>query len=359
MTERLRVAFVVESWATGVLAVIALLANSLPVEDFDITIIHGRRPETPPDARALFRRPVTLVPWRVQREVAPLDDLRALRELMRHLRAANPDVIHGQSSKGGALARIAAFLMRRPVLYSPHGFGFLVGDSAPRKAFLYRMLEYFLGRLPGLLIASSQGESEAARQVARRVILLPNMMDVSGLMPVATAPSGRTRVGAMGRIGPQKNFPLFAEVARLCRPVADFVWIGGGEDVSGLARQAGIHLTGLVPRAQALAELATLDLVIQTSRWEGLSVALMEAMALAKPVLATNAVGNADLVHAGENGFLCDRAEEFADRIGFLAGDGALRARFGAASRAIMESRFSVEALLPRWVALYRQAARQ
>jgi glycosyltransferase involved in cell wall biosynthesis len=97
---------------------------------------------------------------------------------------------------------------------------------------------------------------------------------------------------------------------------------------------------------------------MQTSLWEGLSIAVLEGMALGLPLLATPAPGNAELVVDGHNGYLCGSAADFVSHLQTLAHDRAALAQLGSASRHLIEQGFTVEQVAPRWLSLYRHYSR-
>ena len=89
-----------------------------------------------------------------------------------------------------------------------------------------------------------------------------------------------------------------------------FVWIGDGE-LKHLISAPNIVVTGwFKQRNDALKKLSKIDIYIHTSLWEGLPIAILEAMAMKKPVLATNVIGNKDVVVPAETGFLFNTIEE-------------------------------------------------
>ena len=79
-----------------------------------------------------------------------------------------------------------------------------------------------------------------------------------------------------------------------------------------------IEVTGWSQREKALEQLNLIDVYLQTSLWEGLPIAVLEAMAFKKPVLATNVIGNKDVVLHGETGYLFDDEEELGGYIKLL-----------------------------------------
>jgi glycosyltransferase involved in cell wall biosynthesis len=356
----MRVLHAVESFGGGVLQSISLICRSVPAID-EFAVLHGTRDETPKDLDRWFDPGVRLMNWHVERELSAAADLRAFRELRRFVRELRPDIIHAHSSKAGALCRLLTLVEKANVVYSPRGYSFLRGDLSPAKQRFYRSLEWLLGQLDHITVACGAAELIQAAAVSRRCVLIPNMIDVAHLGRL----DGRRRDGATlavamcGRIQPQKNFPLFASIAeRMQDEPFVFKWIGGGRVPPACPVPPNLEITGWLDRRAALAELASSDVFAQTSLWEGLPLAMLEAMALRLPVLVMPAVGNSELVIDGVNGFKCGCVEDFVDRLRELHASSDLRARLGERGRHLVDRNHDPALMATRWESLYRSFAR-
>ena len=221
-----------------------------------------------------------------------------------------PDVVHLHSSKAGVLGRAAAFTTgdAARVFYSPRGLPFLQEDYSPRARALFRRIEWACARLGGTVVACSASEEALVREHLRprRVALVENAVDVESVIPRVDRGDGLMRIGIVGRITYARNPPLFAELARRhASGNTRFVWVGGGEaDDARLLQEAGVEVTGWKSRPEALAEMSRLDIYLHPSRWEGMPIALIEAQIAGLPAVATDVVGNRDVIREGETGFV-------------------------------------------------------
>jgi glycosyltransferase involved in cell wall biosynthesis len=100
-----------------------------------------------------------------------------------------------------------------------------------------------------------------------------------------------------------------------------------------------------------------LDIYLHPSRWEGMPVALIEARVCGLPAVATDVVGNRDVVVHGETGFLCRSTDEMAEALARLVHEPALRRRLGANARERALPRFNLDRLVDELEALYQRAA--
>ena len=123
----------------------------------------------------------------------------------------------------------------------------------------------------------------------------------------------RFTVFTVGRICNQKNPKLFNKIAELL-PDIKFLWIGDGELRSELTA-SNIEVTGWVEREEALEFALTGDVFILTSLWEGLPMALLEAMYMKKICIVSNVVGNRDVIKSGINGYVCSCIDDFCKAI--------------------------------------------
>lgn len=172
-------------------------------------------------------------------------------------------------------------------------------------------------------------------------------------------------VGAIGRLDPIKNLPLFIEgVSRLTsqRPHLRGVLIGDGpqlEDLQSTIAKRGlesrIRLTGF--RSDARRLMQCLDLYVLCSFSEGTSMALLEAMSSGVPVAVTAVGGSPEIVNGGETGWLLpsDDAAALAAAIDEACGDAAKRARFAQSSRARFEAHFTFSRMVDEYRQLYAE----
>ena len=157
----------------------------------------------------------------------------------------------------------------------------------------------------------------------------------------------------VGRLTPSKaHHVLFEAVARCLPDVPSLrlVVIGDGELGPRLHRSAeqlgiGHRTTFLGTRSDVPLLLPGLDVSCLSSDWEAVPMALIEAMAVGVPIVATDCGAVRDIVEDGEQGYLVPvgDVDRFADRLRLLAGDPDLRARLGKAGRARAEREFDIE----------------
>ncbi|OQA41469.1 MAG: 2-deoxystreptamine glucosyltransferase [Chloroflexi bacterium ADurb.Bin325] len=178
------------------------------------------------------------------------------------------------------------------------------------------------------------------------------------------APSGRPRVGIVGRLMPQKGHAfLLQAVARLAEahPI-DLLVVGSGPLDADLQAQAAalgiaerVHFLG--HRRDVAAILAHLDLLVSASLWEGLPGAVLEAMVVGVPVIATDVSGSREVVLPGQTGLLAPpgRGDALADALAYAIGHPADMEAM-ARRAAELVGRFSVEEMAQAYAAVYRQA---
>ncbi len=358
---------VVESFSTGTLQALRVICLATEGEVTN-HILHGSRDEGVCARPVGFPASVSFIPWPVGREISFRKDVRAIAVLRETVAWLRPDRIHAHSSKAGALVRIAFLGGRIPLFYSPHGYSFLRRDLSWLLRFTYWSIERLLGFVPHVTVACGTEEYVRARSVSRSVVYIPNMLDLTSIdvamaaldLPVAF-PKSRTAllVGTAGGIRPQKNFSLFCAVATSLRETGmRFLWVGGGEIPPSVVVPENLEVTGWCEHAETLSRLAACDVYMQTSLWEGLSIAVLEGMALGLPILATPAPGNIELVIDGYNGYLCSSVNDFVSRLDDLSKNSATLVAFGAASRRMIEQGFTLTQLAPRWRSLYRHYVR-
>ena len=312
------------------------------------------------------------------REIAPLRDLRALVGLRRLVRAWRPHVVHTHTAKAGLLGRLAARSAGVPtVVHTFHGH-VLRGYFSPVKTALFRRLETRLAAATDALVAVSDAVKRDLVELgiarAEKIRVVPLGLDLAHLaagLPrgvlrrEARIPDDAPLVGMVGRLVPIKDVPTFLRAARIVRDERGdvrFALVGDGEErpaLESLCRELGLAeaVTFFGWRSDLGPVYGDLDLVVNASRNEGTPVALIEALAAARPVVATRVGGTPDLLGEGERGRLVPAGEPLALARAVLETlDESLAARRRAeAGREHVLARHSVDRLVRDVDALYRE----
>jgi glycosyltransferase involved in cell wall biosynthesis len=154
-------------------------------------------------------------------------------------------------------------------------------------------------------------------------------------------------------------------VARKCRDAGHrmhFVIVGGGplrESLEQRRRELGLDdtvtMTGWIPDAAARA-VPAFDVFFQPSRWEAMSIAVLEAMANGKPIVATRVGDNGHAIVDGVTGLIVE-ASEIDGMVAALArmNDPGLRERFGKAAHQDFEHRFTLDHMIRNYERVYRE----
>lgn len=311
-----------DALGTGVVSVVVTLMQSQIENGHEVFLIGSRvRPDTDPDLLEKLPNGVNFLELSMKKDIG-LWDVRDCLALRRMLKDIAPDAVHLHSSKAGAIGRFAALGLGAQVIYQPHGFSFLRADVSKLSRVKFGVIEGILGLLPGHIAACSNGEAISSRPFLgwRKIDVIPNGIVFKNVDRREFGASSSFVVGTCGRVCIQKDPFFFAKVAELCGSDYEFRWIGTGdypEAISAL-HKAGVDVLGWRTNAQVPKELSELDLYIQTSAWEGMPVAVIEAMASEMPVVVTNVPGNRDLVLPVSPENVVDTPEEMAERIKYL-----------------------------------------
>ena len=292
----------------------------------------------------------------------PFAPARALRVAVDEL---TPDLVHVHGSRAGFfLACASRSSGLPPVVYTVRGYHFLGKPFGVRHA--AALAERFAHSRADATVHVCRYDSELADRWhlvprgAKRTVIY-NGIDPAEL-PRAADTDLRC-IAFLGRLSFQKDPQLLAGIAAgLARAGYRLRVIGGGESEAEFAarlRALGIadkvELLGALPRTLALAELASAGALVLPSRWEGLPIAPIEAMAIGVPVVAANVSGLPEIVESGVSGALIDARtpEPYVSALRALCEDLPLRARTIAAGRAVVESRFNRARNLEAHLALY------
>lgn len=285
------------------------------------------------------------------------------------LRQRDTDIVHIHARTGDKIVLALAALGRARVVVTRH-------NASPAR------LRTGLGaRLADLAVDAWVGVSPSVTDYIRstgvspaKVLTIPNGIDVDRFDGIADGVGARTRTAlgvgegelmclAVGALRQEKNYAMLIRcfaAARRSEPALRLFIAGGGHGDAEVRRaieetgqQETVRLLG--SRSDVPALLRACDLYLNSSLSEGLPLAVCEAMAASRPVVATRVTGVRDVVVDGRTGRLLPVEDEdgYVRAILALAGDPGLRAWMGAAGRARAAERFSLQAMTRRYEQLY------
>ena len=275
----------------------------------------------------------------------------------RRLLGRRYDVVHAHNVPSAPAMRVA----RGGKVLTLHGVfseqvGYLHGSLAGR---LGAWAERKALGWADAITAVSRSAAERYRRLGFNVLHVPNALDPAEL-PEEGVRLSEKQVVYCGRLSREKGVDLLIEAVK--RIDAHLIVVGGGpleRELRELARNdPRIRFTGPLPRSEALKLVKGSDVFVLPSRQEGLSTALLEAMAMGVPVVATKVGGNPELVEHGETGLLVDpEPSQLANAISLLLEDRGLARRLAGNAAKIVREKYSWPVVYRQYLDVYRSVA--
>ena len=298
-------------------------------------------------------------------------DWRLPWRIARLVRREKIQLLHTHNAGAHLYGAIGARLAGVPVLHTEHtGKTFEAGQSRRANRFAARFTNYTVAVSAdnARFICAEEGVDPARLKVLPNGIPLSpvvSQLDRATILRQLGLPAGARVIGTVGRLVPVKNYPLLIEAfAQLRRnqPDLHLLFIGDGPIRTELEAQAqtlqiasSVHFLGM--RSDVSDLLRLLDVFVLSSLSEGLSIALLEAMAAGCPIVVTAVGGNRELIQDGATGLLVPSGDvdSLATAIARLLQSPTLAHQLGAAARDLAHAQYSVEAMCSQYEALYRQ----
>lgn len=338
---------------------LVLLAGALKASGVDVRVasLYGGGPRE--DELRELRIPTWIGDVPSKRHVWRL--FKALFAFWRMVRTTRPDVVHAFLFHAYVIAAPVARWAGVPVVVAGRRS---LGTFLEGRWFLQRA-ERITARCCDALVANATAVAEDTRRRehvgASRVHVIPNALPPASFRAPSDPTRARKRPPELlcvaNLIGYKGHRDLLCAVALLERPVR-VVLAGEGterQSLQALAAELELDVVFLGARDDVTALLATADIFVLPSHEEGMSNALMEAMAAGLPCVATDVGGNREVL--GSNGVLC-RARDSADlarALGDVLSDESWSRDLAAAARVSALERFGVSALGEAHVSLYRE----
>lgn len=307
-------------------------------------------------------------------------DPRTFLRLARAAREEGVDLVHTHGEIASFYGRIAARLAGvRPIVTTVHSFTPQVlkdwCKSAPLRWFILTQDKWLARMVHKLILVTSELDEPMRAEgfAAEKLVVIPNLIDpqkccadAREAIPVRTQfgiPETAIVFGFVGRLVPVKDPLLFVEFAqRLTARHADahFLIVGDGplraeveHAIASRGLQGRVHLAGwqtAVPRW-----LAAMDVLVVSSKSEGLCTSACEAMVLEKPVISNAVGGMGEIVRPGETGFLATNLDELVQAGAELCDQTTAR-ELGQSARRFMLQFVAEQDVIGKLLAVYDAA---
>lgn len=381
MRRQIRVLHIIEATTGGTRRHLKDLVTHLDPERFDISVICSTQRDRTflYDIEDMRARGVKVRVVQMVREIHPLSDFLALLKLIRMVQPELYDIVHTHSSKAGFLGRVVGRVKDVSIIvHTPHVFPFEMDVPKIFRTF-YLRLERFLAPFTDRFICVCN----AGRAVAMQACLAPSLKFTvieNGIEPVEklsadfTSKSAELQrtlnltdnnivIGTVGRLTRQKGHHVLVEAMRIVVsrfPHLRLVMVGEGEleaKIKLLIKDTGLsnycHI--IPPVGTMLHYYSIFDIFVLPSLWEGLPYSLLDAMAMAKPIIASAVGGVPEVIENGKCGLLVPPRDKQAlvDTISKLASDIELRYQLGNTSAEVVRKKYRLDEMVKRTEKLY------
>jgi glycosyltransferase involved in cell wall biosynthesis len=297
--------------------------------------------------------------------IHPLQDIASWRALIAIARRVQPDVLHLHSSKAGLVGRLVAWRLGLPAVYTVHGWGFGPGRRW-HVALFVRLTEWVCRPFTRRYIAVSNADKRIGERAlalnADRIVTIHNGSAFAAKPNVADPQ--RLSLIMVARNDHPKDYPTFFKA--LARAEFDEATVvGHGTDSPRFIAQARELLGDKVEQVKFLGArsdveslLEQANVMVLSSRFEGLPISLIEGMSKGLVLLGSRVGGVLELVEDGVNGWLFDVTDDLqlARHIGALRGAPLLRQRMGEAALSRFKADFELDAMVSKTLDQYRLA---
>ena len=348
------------------------LATCLPKDRYEVAVACGTGGLLIPKLRQAGIEVIPIPNLVGRPEIDPVRDSLAFLDLLRLIHRRRPHIVHTNSTKAGFWGRLAAKLAGVPVIiFTAHGFFLYEPFWTKSMRFFYTLIERLGGICSDIVIAVS--EADKLKMVKHKIVRPDKLVVVhNGLQvnPVDEVPTdlglfdGDRIVGTVANFYPIKGLQFFIRAAERVKdvfPGTKFVVVGDGllrPELERLTAELGLDscVLFLGQRDDVPQILPLFDVFVLPSVKEGLPYALLEAMAAAKPVVATAVGGVPEVVVDGQTGLLVPPRDPEALAqaiITLLRNPGRARA-MGEAGRQRVLEHFTVERMVAETERVYQ-----
>jgi glycosyltransferase involved in cell wall biosynthesis len=297
------------------------------------------------------------------RNINPLWDMWALKNIVDEIRRVRPDIITIHSSKAGILGRIAAKITGVPVVFTAHGWAFSEGIEH-RKRRVYLWIEKVGAYLSNKIITVSEYDRNLSLSnnigTEENTVAIQNGMhdigddfhatpelEVVNIIMVARFQVPKDHIGLIKALYELKHLKWHLQLVGEDGGLMD----ESKKLVSDLGLEEKIDFLG--NRSDIVTLLSRSQLFILTSFWEGFPLTIIEAMRAGLPVIASHVGGVSEAVEHKETGYIVSSHDELVSRLETLISSPALRSEMGKKGLLKYKENFTFEHMYNKTLKVY------
>ena len=292
--------------------------------------------------------------------------VKKLLGLNKFIKDNDIEIVHSHGKGAGIYSRMLKILNPKlKIIHTLHGVH--IGEYGFLKKSAYIFLERFLTLFTDKFINVSNSENSLCLKLG---LFKKSKSEVvyNGIKALLKDDHANIKfnlsekrvVTTISRFDYQKNMSLAYEIAQNFKDNSDivFLWLGDGDDrakFESMTKKDGANIifTGFTDEMPAY--LSATDIYLSTSRWEGLPYALIEAQSLGIPIVATNVVGNNEVVENGKSGFLFESAQQACRDIEILLNDEQIYGKMQAEALLNFKDKFDIGITIRKVEKIYEQ----
>jgi len=299
----------------------------------------------------------------LHRSLSPISDIRSFFQLRKIIKTQKPDVVNTHTSKAGVLARVATKSVNRktPIVHTFHGH-LIYGYFARYKSIIFTLIEKIMSRYTNVAVAvtaetkNSLSKLGIGRKLPWRII----QIGIPTKVVTQSKPVDQTlKLLWIGRFTQIKDPSLAIKVMKNLSNTApgkfELTMVGEGELYEQVKKEAvnlPIKFTGWL--TNPFKTISVFDLLLITSKNEGLPLVMLEAANFGKPTLSKNVGGISEFITDNQTGYLVDgSANEIAQRILELSNNSSSLLQTGINANRLLNDKFSVEIMAKNYQDLY------
>lgn len=287
--------------------------------------------------------------------------LGVIWKIWRFLRQERPEIVHTHLFGGDTWGRAAAILARVPTIISTEHNTNLDEGWIKRK--VKKFFSFFTKKIVAVSEAVRAYSVARDRIKAKKIVVIPNGIDLQKFVSLPEKEFGAPPViGTIGRLEEQKGHKYLLEALNQIKTIPWILWVVGDgslkTQLERLAKDLNMRerIIFLGARKNIPEILSGIDIFVMPSLWEGLGLAVLEAAAAGKPIVASRVGGIPEIINDGETGILVEpkNVKSLADGLEHVLLGVAEAKAMGERARKFVSENYGVERVAGDYEKLYR-----